>query len=176
MEIQPPITTKGFQTVSLLLEKRRRSDLLLFILLFISMFCLVPGLVIAGVAIGFSYVLTILVALIITTLVIRWPIVGFFVVLACTLAIDQNPVDVVGGSPTLYVFYWPSYLQQGLPDRPIGFFMLFVLLLFILRGLLTRQKLLQGGELLLPFLLLFVCVIWGIVHGLSTGGKFTNPR
>jgi hypothetical protein len=170
MEIQPPITSKGFQTVSLVLEKRRRSDLLLFLLLFMSMLCLVPGLVVAGVAIGFSYVLAILVVLIVSALVIRCPLVGFFVVLGATLAIDQSPTDVVGGSPTLYVFYWPTSLQ-GLPDRPIGFFMLFLFLLFMLRGLLTRKKLVQGGVLLLPFLLFFVCVTWGIVHGLSSGGN-----
>jgi hypothetical protein len=170
MEIQPPITSQGFQTVSLLLEKRRRSDLLLFILLFIGMLGLVPGLVIAGVAVGFSYILAILVVLIITALVICWPLVGFFVVLGATLAIDQSPTNVVGGSPTLYVFYWPTALQ-GLPDRPIGFFMLFVLLVFILHILFTRKKQLQGGALLIPFLLFFVCVIWGIVHGLSSGGN-----
>ncbi len=170
MEIQPPITSQGFQTVSLLLEKRRRSDLHLFILLFIGMLGLVPLLVIGGVVVGFSYILAILVVLIITALVIRWPLVGFFVVLGATLAIDQSPTNVVGGSPTLYVFYWPTALQ-GLPDRPIWFFMLFVLLVFILHILFTRKKQLQGGALLIPFLLFFVCVIWGIVHGLSSGGN-----
>ncbi len=170
MEIQPPIPSQGFQTVALLLEKRRRSDLLLFLVLFIGMLGLVPVLVIAGVALGFSYLLAILVVLIITALVIRWPVVGFFVILVAALAIDQSPTSVVGGSPTLYVFYWPTSLQ-GLPDRPIGFFLLFVLLVFMLHGLLTRQHLLRGGELLLPFLLFLGCVIWGIVHGLASGAN-----
>ena len=170
MEFQPPITSQGVQTVSLLVENRRRSDLLLFILLFIGMLCFVPGLVIAGVAIGFTYILAILVVLIIVALVMRWPIIGFFVILAAALAIDQSPTDAVGGNLTIYVFYWPSSLQ-GLPDRPIGFFMLLVLLVFILYGLLTRTKPLRGGALLVPFLLFFVCVIWGIVHGLSSGGN-----
>ena len=168
MEIQPQITQEGFQTVPLLLKERRRSDLLLFLVLFISMLTLVPLLVIAGIAIGFSYILALLVVLILTAVVIRWPIVGFFVVFASALAIDQSPTDVVGGSPNMYIFYWPSSLQ-GLPDRPIGFFMLFILVVFILHGLLKRQNLFQGGELLLPFSLFFVCVIWGIVHGLSSG-------
>lgn len=170
MEIQVPIASHGLQTVSTLLEKRRRSDLLLFIFLFIGMLGLVPGLVIGGVAIGFGYVLAIFVVLIITALVIRWPIIGFFIALGATLAIDQSPTDVVGGSPSLYIFYWPGSIQ-GIPDRPIGFFMLFVLLLFILHGLLKRQKPLQGGNLLIPFLLFFACVLWGIVHGLSSGAN-----
>jgi hypothetical protein len=170
MEIQPPITSKGFQTVSILLKERRRSDLLLFLLLFISMLALVPVLVVAGIAIGFGYIFAILVVLILTAVVIRWSVVGFFVVLASALAIDQSPLDVVGGSPSLYVLYWPPTLQ-GLPDRPIGFFMLFILVVLILHGLLKREKMLRGGELLLPFLLFFMCVIWGIMHGLSSGGN-----
>lgn len=170
MEFQPPITSQSVQTVSLLWQKRRRSDLLLFLLLFIGMLSFVPALVMGGIAIGFSYIFAILVVLIITALVIRWPIIGFFVILGAALAIDQSPTDAVGGSPTLYIFYWPSSLQ-GLPDRPIGFFMLLVLLLFILHNLLKRQKPLRGGALLIPFLLFFVWVIWGIVHGLSGGGN-----
>ena len=142
MEIQPPITPHGFQTVSLLLKERKRSDLLLFLLLFISMLSLVPLLVIAGIAIGFGYIFALLVVLILTAVVIRWPIVGFFVVLVSALAIDQSPLDVVGGSPTLYVLYWPPSLQ-GLPDRPIGFFMLFILAILVLHGLLKREKMLQ---------------------------------
>ncbi len=170
MEFQSLRTTKGFQTVSTILEKRRRSDLLLFILLFISMLCLVPGLVISGIAIGSSYILAILVVLVVTLLVIRWPIVGFFVILVCTLSIDQSASDVVGGSPAIYIFYWPDSIL-GLPDRPIGFFMVFVLLVFILQNLLKRQKMLQGGALLIPFSFFFMCVIWGIVHGMSSGGN-----
>jgi len=170
MEIQPPLTHQGFQTVSRLLKDRRRRDLLLFLLLFMSMLTLVPLLVLAGIAIGFGYIFALLVVVILTAVVIRWPIVGFFVVLASALAIDQSPLDVVGGSPSLYVLYWPPSLQ-GLPDRPIGFLMLFVLALLVLHGLLKRKKMLRGGELWLPFLLFFVCVIWGIVHGLSSGGN-----
>jgi len=139
-------------------------------LLFIGMLGLVPGLVIAGAAIGFSFLLAILAVLIITALVIRWPIVGFFLVLGAALAIDQSPTDALGSSPTIYIFYWPSSLQ-GLPDRPVGFFMLFILLLFVLHNLLKRQKMLRGGELLLPFLLFLVWVVWGAVHGLSSGGN-----
>jgi hypothetical protein len=170
MDIQSPMTSEGFQTVSMVLKERRRSDLLLFLVLLVSMLALVPMLVVAGIALGFGYVFAVLVVMILTAVVIRWPIVGFFVVLVSALAIDQSPLDVVGGSPTLYVLYWPSSLQ-GLPDRPIGFFMLFILVVVVLHGLLKREKILRGGELLIPFLLFFVCVIWGIVHGLSGGAN-----
>lgn len=170
MEILSTITSEDIQTSSAILEKNRRSDLFLFILLFIGALILVPGLVLAGIAIGSSYILALLAVAIIAALVIRWPTVGFFVILVGTLSIDQSPTDVVGGSPQIYFFYWPISLQ-GLPDRPIGFLMLFVLLVFILHNLLKRRKALRGGELLLPFLLFIVCVIWGIVHGLSSGGN-----
>jgi cell division protein FtsW (lipid II flippase) len=135
-----------------------------------SALALVPLLVLAGIAVGFGYIVALLVALILTAIVIRWPVVAFFVVLASALAVDQSPLDVVGGSPTLYVLYWPASLG-GLPDRPIGFFMLFVLAVLGLHGLLKRKKMVRGGEFLLPFMLFFACVIWGIVHGLTSGGN-----
>jgi len=170
MEMQPPLPSQGLQTVPILLKERRRNDLIQFLLLFISMLVLVPVLVVAGIAIGFGYIFAILVVLILTAVVIRWPTVGLFIILASALAIDQSPTDVVGGSPTLYILYWPNALQ-GLPDRPIGFFMLFILAVFILHRLLKREKMLRGGELAIPFLLFFMCVIWGIVHGISSGGN-----
>lgn len=169
METQSPITSKGFQSVTTILANRKRSDLLLFIVIFIGTLCLFPVLVMGGIAIGFGLVFTILALLVISVLVIRWPIVGFFVIVGCTLLIEQNALPILGNSPNIYVFSWPIALA-GLPDRPLGFFMLFVLLILFLHGLLKRQKLLHGGELFLPFLFLLLCVAWGIVHGLTTGG------
>jgi hypothetical protein len=170
MDIQPPIAFKGSQTVSTLLVKRKRSDLLLFIAIFIGTFCLVPLLVISGIAVGITLALVIPGILILAALVFRWPILGFFLVLVCALAVEQNALIVLGRISVIYIFYWPSALE-GMPDRPIGFFMLFVVLVFIIHGLLKRQKLLQGGELLLPYLFLLLCVGWGIVYGLGTGGN-----
>ncbi len=169
MQIQSPFSSKGRDTVSLLLSDRRRSDLLLFLSLFIGTLGLVLLLVAAGISIGFSLVLALFGVLMIVALTVRWPIVGFFVVLGCTLLIEQDPLAVFGGTANAFVFYWPTALQ-GLPDRPIGFFMLFVFLVFIVHNLLKRQKIVQGGELLLPYVFLLLCVVWGIVHGLSTGG------
>lgn len=169
MEIQSPISSKPLLTVSTLLVGRRRSDLLLFFTLFFFALCLVPLLVIGGVSIGFGLILALFGVLIIVLLVVLWPTAGFFLALGCTLLIEQFSLPLLGYSSKTYVFGWPPSLQ-GLPDRPIGFFMLFILLVFIIHGLLKRQKPLQGGELLLPFLLFLACVIWGIVHGLATGG------
>ena len=167
METQSPIASKGFQSVTTLLANRKWGNLLLFIAILIGTLCLVLG-VMDGIAIGFSLVLPVLALLVISALVIRWPIVGFFVIVGCTLLIEQNPLAILNQSP-IYVFAWPTGLE-GLPDRPLGFFMLFVLLILFLHGLLKRQKLLQGGELFLPFLFFLLCVVWGIVHGLTSGG------
>jgi nitrate reductase NapE component len=167
MEFQPLITPNGPLSVSKLLSSRKRSDLLLYSAIIVVTFCLVPILIIGGIVIGFGYSITILALLIISMLVIRWPTLGFFIVLGCTLLIEQNPLPLIPSS--FYVFGWPPSLQ-GLPDRPIGFFMLFILLVSILHNLLKRQKILQGGKLLLPYLCFLACVLWGIVHGLSSGG------
>jgi hypothetical protein len=172
MDIQLPYTAQGPQKVSLLLSKRKRSDLIIFLIILICTLCLVSGVVLGGTAIGFTFVFTILAILIICALVIRWPIFGFFSVLGSALLIEQNSLPMAISLPQFYyIFSWPPSLQ-GLPDRPIGFFMVFILLVFIIHGLLKHQKPLRGGELLPPFLIFFVCVIWGLAHGLTSGGVF----
>lgn len=170
MDIQPPVNSNILQTASSSVLRRRRSDLFLFVALFIGALGFTILLVLSGAAIGFSLVVALVAILIITILVVRWPVVGFFAVLGCALVIDQSPLDLIGNGPIVYVFYWPPALQ-GLPDRPIGFFMVFVLLVLIIHALLTRQKLVQGGALIVPFLFLMLCVAWGTVHGLTSGGN-----
>lgn len=169
MEIQSPLALKGRGTASLLISNRKRSDLVLFLSLFIGMLCLVFLMVAAGITIGFSLALALFGVLIIVALTVLWPTVGFFVIVCGTLLIEQDPLAVFGSKPNAYVFYWP-YALQGLPDRPIGFFMLFVFLVLIVHNLLKRHKIVQGGQLLLPYIFLLLCVVWGTVHGLSTGG------
>src|SRR5579859_5148173 len=80
MDIQLLYTSNGPQKVSSLVSKRQRSDMLLFLAILIGTLCLVSGLVLVGVVIGFTYALTILAVLIIAILVIRWPTFGFFFV------------------------------------------------------------------------------------------------
>ncbi len=169
MEIRSAVASNLSQTATSLQRYRKRSDLLLFIAIFVGVSCLVPLLVIAGITFGFSLVFAILGILIIATIIVRFPFFGFLAVLGCTLVVEQSPLIVFGNAPLIFIFYWPLPLQ-GLPDRPIGFFMLFVIAVFIIHGLLKRQKPLLGGELFLPYLLLLLCVVWGVVHGLATGG------
>src|SRR5579884_1634392 len=124
--LQPTASPKKRDTVALLLSERKRSDLVLFLSLFSGMLGLVFLLVVAAVSTGFFLAVQLLVVSIILVLTFRWPVIGFFAVLSCTLLIELNPLLVFGGTPNVFVFYWPLALQ-GLPDRPIGFFMLFVL-------------------------------------------------
>lgn len=174
MEIRSPISSRPSLTAVTLVASRRRSDLFLFLTLFSFALCLVFLLAMGGVSIGFGLILALFGVLIVVVLVVLWPMVGFFVILGGTLLIEQNPlpvhVSVFDRISNLYVFHWPTALQ-GLPDRPIGFFMLFILLVFIVNHLLKRQKVVQGGKLLLPYIFFLLCVVWGIVHGLSTGGN-----
>lgn len=171
MENRSLISSNPSLTVSAFLEGRRRSDLFLFLTLFFLALGFVPLLVLAGITFGSGLALAFVGFLIILALVILWPTVGFFVALGSTLLIEQNPLPLLGNLSNIYVFTWPTSLQ-GLPDRPIGFFMLFILLVVFIRGLLKRQKALHGGELLLPFLLFLACVILGLAHGMATGGDF----
>jgi hypothetical protein len=170
MNTEWAVFSDSFQTASHVLRNRKRSDQRLFLLLFMSTLCLVPLLVIGGLKFGTSMMLAVLGVVIILALVVRWPVFGFFLVLVCTLVIDQSPLPVLGNKPLIYVFYWPAFVQ-GLPDRPIGFLMLLIVLVLVVSGLLQRQRLLQGGGLLLPYLGLLACVVWGVVHGLSSGGS-----
>ncbi|MEO7020960.1 MAG: hypothetical protein ABI234_12470 [Ktedonobacteraceae bacterium] len=169
MDVQSPLATKDWQTVPALLLHRKRSDFLLFMMIFISVLCLVSLMTIGGTILGFGLVFAIVGLLLLVAIVVRWPLFGFFIGLGCTLLIEQNPLAILGSFSKVYVFYWPPALE-GLPDRPIGFFLLLVLVAFIIQRLLKREKWLQGGELLLPYLFFLLCVGWGVVHGLTTGG------
>jgi len=160
----------GAHTASHILSERKRSDRRLFLLLLIVTCCLVPLLVVGGIKLGIGLVLALLGVIVVVALLVIWPVFGFFVVLACTLFIDQSPLPILDNKPMIYVFYWPNSLQ-GLPDRPIGFVMLLILIVLFVTGLLQRKKLLRGGKLILPYLALMACVAWGVVHGLTSGGN-----
>ncbi|MEO6890974.1 MAG: O-antigen ligase family protein, partial [Ktedonobacteraceae bacterium] len=103
-------------------------------------------------------------------LVIRRPVTGFYMLAVCVVLIDQAPLLTPVLTDRLYIFYWPRQLE-GLIDRPIGFFALFVVLMLVCHNLVKRRKLLQGNALLLPFVLYLLCVVVGVVHGLTSGGN-----
>lgn len=169
--MQIPIATRGIETVSTLLRERKRGDRILFLLLFLITVCLVPLLVALCTVAGFGTVLALLGILVVAFLVVRWPWLGFVLLAGCALAVDQTPLVLLNNQPEIYIFYWPTALEGGLPDRPIGFFLLFVLVVVMVHALLKRQKMLQGGALLPAYLFFMLCVVWGIVHGLMGGGN-----
>jgi len=169
--MQGRLTNKPTLNVSSLIADYKRSDIILFIVIFVTVFSLTPLLVWGGALIGFSVVLAILVALSIAALVVRWPVAGFFVVLGCVLLIEQDSLRFAIFTDNLYVFGWPPSLA-GLIDRPIGFLIVFIILVYICHRLTGFQQFLRGGAFIWPFLFFLLCVALGVIHGLATGGNF----
>jgi len=167
--MQTLVTRSTLTAASTLLAAQKRRDMLLFIIIFCTVFSLTPLLVLGGVTLGFSLVLGSLVALIIAALIVRWPLVGFYVVAGCVVLIESEPLWTPILTDQLYIFYWPPGLE-GQIERPIGFLMIFIIVVFVCHLLIHRQRPLWGGELLLPFLLFLLCVAGGVLHGLTTGG------
>lgn len=170
MGIQISAIGRTAGTVPLLLAEKRRRDRLLFVVILVTMLSLTPLLIIAGVTIGISPLLGGLVALVVATAVVRWPVVGFYAIAGCVVLIEQFPLPDAFVTGELNVFYWPPALE-GLIERPIGFFFIFIFLVFICHRLVTRQRILRGGKLLLPFLFYLICVAIGVLHGLTSGGS-----
>ncbi|MDQ2717877.1 MAG: hypothetical protein M3Z08_23525, partial [Chloroflexota bacterium] len=169
MRTQPIMAEELVADIPALLTKQRRSDLLLFTCIFITVISITPLLVLAGMSVGFGLVVGGVAALLIAALVIRRPVTGFYMMAACVVLIDQAPLFTPVLTDRLYIFYWPTQLE-GLIDRPIGFFALFVVLMLVCHNLVKRRKVLQGNALLLPFVLYLLCVVVGVVHGMTSGG------
>ena len=123
----------------------------------------------AGARFGFSAVVAILLTVCLAALIIRWPIVGFFVVTACVVLVEQEPLAFPIFTDGLDVFHWPPSLA-GMPERPIGVILLGTLLVLVCRRLALRERPLRGGALMAPLGLLMLCVLEGVVHGLTSGG------
>ena len=153
-------------------DEQKRGDTFLFMIIAAIVICLTPVLMLIGMYIGFSYMIGGIVVLAILAFVARWPVIAFFLVAVSALVVEQDPSSLSGSfSYTLYVFYWPTSFA-GLIERPIGFFILFAFIVLICHRFVTRQKLMLGGELFLPFLLFMLCVVFGVVHGITGGGDF----
>ncbi|GEM_PF-482190 len=152
-------------------NKPQRSASLYFFLL-ITTIAFTPLLILAGANQGYSQVLAALVALAALALVPWRPIFGLYLIVFCAVVIEQEPLTTTPiGTDHLYIFYWPVKLQ-GLPERPIGFFILAVLAIIVLAGLVMRRRPLYGGKLFYPFIFFLACVVMGILHGLASGGTF----
>ncbi len=171
MNMQQSIAPKTLLTVPALLAKRRRADRLLALVVYVGAVSVSLLLALLGVKYGFSSVLGIMVVLSALLLISRWPVAGFFVVACCTLAIDQEPLVLNGTPINLYVFYWPPR-YTGLIERPVGFLLIFIFFVLICHRFASRQRLLQGGKLLLSFLFFLLCVAIGVAHGMISGGNF----
>ncbi len=169
--MQQSIASDSGMTISALLEKQRRENRMKAIILYIVALGATLLLVLGGLRFGFSNILGIFVVLGVILLISRWPIVGFFIVACSALLIDQEPLVLNGTPINLYVFYWPTRLT-GLVERPIGFLLLYILFVVICQRFVGRQRLLQGGKLLFPLLLLLLCVVVGVVRGMTSGGTF----
>jgi hypothetical protein len=143
-------------------ELRERSDLRLFVSLLVTGLLAVLVGAVAGATIGYPIALVVLGLLVLAALLVRWPILGFYIVAASAVMVDQQ-------AGVLYVFFWPPALE-GFFERPIGLLVLFVLAVTIIRRFATRQPLLYGGGLIWPFLLFIGVVAFGLAHGLATGG------
>jgi O-antigen ligase len=171
MNIQPPLVSRDTSSASALLAIDKKSDAILFVVVFFTMLCLAPLLVLSGLTLGFSLLLGLLVALTVAIVIVRWPVAGLFIVTACAVLIEETSLRLAPiFTDHLYIFYWPPNLE-GMIERPIGFLFLFILFVLVCHRLAKRDLPLQGGVLIIPFLCFMLCVVWGVVHGLSSGGN-----
>lgn len=162
-------TSKLENTVSALESDRTRHDVVLFIILFLLLLSLTPWLTIWGLSAGLAVVIGILVAPLLAVALLRWPVLGLYLVAACAFGIEAEPLDTPIGTDHLYVFYWPPQMA-GFIERPIGVLILLGLFIWILHRLVKRQPLLRGGALIGPFTLYLLCVVGAVIYGLATGG------
>jgi len=167
--MQPAIAPEATLTVPNLVTTSKRNDVMLFIVIFVTVFSLTPLLVLGGLTVGFGLVLAIVASLVIAALIVRWPLTGVYIALGCVVLIEEEPLPTPILTDHLYIFYWPPGLE-GMIERPIGFLLLFILFMLVCHRLVNRQKMLEGGALLLPFLLYLLCVAGGVLHGLVSGG------
>jgi hypothetical protein len=143
-----------------------------FFLLFIATLVLTPILVLVGSNVGFAQILAAVAALVALALVPWRPIIGLYIITICAVVIEQEPlIGTPIGTDHLYIFYWPVQFE-GLPERPIGFYILGVLTILVISRLLLRRRPLYGGKLFYPFIFFLACVAMGILHGVASGGAF----
>lgn len=148
----------------------RQRERWLFIFILAFTLGMMPMMSYAQGQLGFALTLSALVVAMIIVLMARWPTLGFYMLALCAVVVEQDMLPYPIFTDHLYVFTWPAQFQ-GLPERPIGFLALFILLVVIVRRVAGRLgAALRFGPLLLPFLFLLATVVMGIVHGLSSGG------
>src|SRR5262249_23487219 len=128
-----------------------------FFFLFIATLVLTPLLVLVGSNVGFAQLLAAVAALMALVLVPWRPIIGLYIITICAVVIEQEPlIGTPIGTDHLYIFSWPVQFQ-GLPERPIGFYILGVLVILVIARLLFRRRPLYGGKLFYPFVFFLAC-------------------
>ncbi|HZC04096.1 MAG TPA: O-antigen ligase family protein [Ktedonobacterales bacterium] len=153
-------------------RQTKRATSGIYVAMLLCTVALVPFMLYMGSRYGTALVLSGLAAVVLMALTVRAPIFGFYTLAFAAVVIEQNPLTMPIGTDKLYIFSWPGRLS-GLPERPIGFYMLALILIFSAIRLATRKgPAVRGGEMLWPFLAFLACVVMGIVHGLATGGNF----
>ena len=160
------------QASSLEERSQRRLSASIYFFLFIATVVLTPVLVLLGGVVGYAQILSAIVALVALALIPWRPIIGLYILTICAVVIEQDPLTGTPiGTDHLYIFYWPVKLE-GLPERPIGFFILAVLGIIVVGRILFRRRALYGGKLFYPFIFFLGCIAMGILHGLASGGDF----
>src|SRR5260370_12058791 len=124
-------TPESLSAVSTLIATRRRKDTLLFVMLFVTLLGLTPLFILSGVSVGFSVLLASLAVLLLTISIMRWPVLGFFVVAMCVFLIEHEPLTTPILTHNLYVFHWPNQLE-GFVERPIGVLIIFTLMFWFI--------------------------------------------
>src|SRR5262245_49716201 len=157
-------------SVRVLAHVREMRDRLSYGVVLAVMVALTPLLILGGSAVGFMAVLGVLIGVGLAVLTLRWPVVGFYTITSCVVLVEQAPLPYPIITDRLNIFYWPPR-YDGLAERPIGFFLLGLIVLFLVYRLAQRRGALEGGALLVPFLFFLLCVAAGVVHGLATGGN-----
>jgi O-antigen ligase/polysaccharide polymerase Wzy-like membrane protein len=153
-----------------LTRESRNTERWLFLGALAVTIALAPAMVFLQLQVGFALTLGLLIAAILTLIMIVWPVMGVYILAVCAVVIEQGNLTYPIVTDHLYVFYWPAQLQ-GLPERPIGFLALFILLLIIARRLAGRLGApVRLGPIFWPFAVLLLCVAMGVAHGLATGG------
>src|SRR2546421_1538897 len=130
-------TPETIGAVSALIASRRRKDILLFIMLFLTLLGLTPLFILGGAAVGFAVLFGSLAVLLLTILVFRWPTLGFYLVALSVFLIEQEPLVTPIFTDNLYVFHWPAQLE-GFIERPIGILIIFTLTFWLIQRFVQR--------------------------------------
>jgi hypothetical protein len=149
-------------------KKRRETNLLVVVLLIT--FTVTPLLILGQCTIGMDMILGLVSVLALVLLIMRWPLIGLYIIAACALTVEINVLTI--NTPVftdrLPVFSWPPSLA-GQPERPIGYLFILAGLIFVCRRFIEHEQLLEVKPIK-PFMFYMLSVALGILLGLATGG------